>query len=311
MDNQIEAWRVEQFTANVYQLSQQKGSRLASRCRNEAFKGKAEFFDRLGLATAQPKQGRNSETPNLDLDHSRRMLTTVMYEWATLVDRKDKLQNIHDPESQYSIAARNALGRTMDDIIINAALGTARTLEDGSGSQILPLSQKLAAVSAGTISKLNIGAMLAAKQKLDAAEAEGPRNFVTNASGLQSLLSQTQVTSADYNSVRALVNGELDTFLGFKIIRSERLVLSSVYSNLFLYDPVTGLYNAGGTALAGNEVSSFAFVGDGIIFGQTEGMMARIDQRSDKSYDWQVYCSMDHGAVRMEEVKVVEVICSP
>lgn len=311
MNSQIESWRVEQFTANVYQLSQQKGSRLASTVRNEAFKGKAEFFDRLGLAVAQKKIGRNTDTPNLDLAHSRRMLTTNMYEWATLVDRKDKLQNIHDPESQYAIAARNALGRTMDDVIIDAALGTARTGEDGSGSQSLGNGQKLVPLSGGVIAKLNIGALLTAKQILDAAEAEGMRYFVTNASGLQNLLTQTQVTSADYNSVKALVAGELDTFLGFKFIRSERILASSVYSSGFIYSTATGLYNASGTALGGTEVSNFAYVGDALILGQNEGMIGRIDQRSDKSYDWQVYASMDHGAVRMEEVKVVEVICAP
>lgn len=309
MNSQIETWRVQQYTANVYQLSQQKGSRLASVVRNEKFTGKAEFFDRLGLATAQRKTGRNIDTPNLDIAHSRRMVTTNMYEWATLVDRKDKLQNIHDPANQYSIAAQNALGRSMDDVIISAALGTASTGEDGSGTQTLGTGQKIASVSAGAIARMNVQALRGAKYILDAAEAEGPRYLVYNAFALQSLLSQTEVTSSDFNTVRALVAGELDTFLGFKFIHSERVLASSVNSSTFTFDTSTGLFNGGGSALGGTETSCFAFVGDSLILGMNEGIVGRIDERADKGYDQQVYASMDFGAVRMEEPKIVEIIC--
>lgn len=311
MNSQIEAWRVVQFQQNVYHLSQQKGSRLAPYVRKEMFKGKAEFFDRLAPGVAQKKTGRNTDTPNLDLAHSRRMVTTSMYEWATLVDRKDKLQNIHSPENEYAVSARNALGRSMDDVLIDAALGTARTGEDGSSSTSMGNTNKVASVNGGVIAKLNVQAIRKAKLLLDAAEAEGPRYFAFSASSLENLLSQTEVTSADYNTVRALVAGELDTFLGFKFIHTERLILSSVYSTSWTFNSVTGQYVSGGSALGGTEVSNIAFVGDSLVLGMNEGMVAKIEQRADKSYDWQVYCSEDFGAVRMEENKVVEVIALP
>lgn len=311
MNNQIESWRVQQYTANVYQLSQQKASRLAPLVRSETFKGKSEFFDRIGMATAQKKTGRNTPTPNLDIAHSRRMVTTAMYEWATLVDRKDKLQNIHDPENQYSVAARNSLGRSMDDVLIAAGLGNAATGEDGSGTQALGNSQKIAAVASNAMSRMNIGALLAAKQLLDAAEVEGNRYFVHTAGMLASLLTTIQVTSADYNTVKALVQGEVDTFLGFKFIHSERLPLSSVYSSGWKFDPTTGLYSSGGTSLGGTEVSGMVFVGDGILLGKNEEAQGRIDERPDMSYSTQVYASMDFGGVRMEEAKVIEVIALP
>ncbi len=309
MNSQIETWRIQAYAQNVYQLSQQKGSRLASLVRNESFKGKAEFFDRLSTATAQVKSARNSDTPNLDIEHSRRMLTTSMYEWSTLVDRKDKLQNIHDPENEYSVAARNALGRAMDDVIIAAALGSASTGETGASTSSLGNGNKVASVSGGAIARLNVQAIRMAKYLMDAAEAEGQRYFVHDAFGLQALLSQTEVTSADYNSVRALVAGELDTFLGFRFIRSEQVLPSSTYDSAFTFNTSSGLYDAAGSALGGSETSNFAFVGDGLILGMNEGMTGKIEQRADKSYDWQVYASMDFGSVRMEEAKVVSVIC--
>lgn len=311
MNSQIETWRVQQFAANVYQLSQQKGSRLGGVVRSETFKGKSEFFDRLATASAQQKTGRNTPTPNLDITHSRRMVTTSLYEWATLVDRKDKLQNIHSPENEYSVAARNALGRSMDSVIIAAALGTAATGESGTGTQTLGTGQKVAAVSSGAMSRLNVDALLRAKQLMDAAEVVGPRYLIHTAAHLSALLGQTQVTNSDYNTVKALVNGEVNSFLGFTFIHTELLPLSSVYSSTFTFNTTSGLYSASGSAIGATEVSAIALCGDGLILGKNEGAVARIDERADMSYSNQVYASMDFGAVRMEEVKVVEIISLP
>jgi hypothetical protein len=50
------------------------------------------------------------------------------------------------------------------------------------------------------------------------------------------------------------------------------------------------------------------FVGGGLLHGSNEDYKGMIEQRADKSYDWQVYASQDTGCVRMEEAKVVEII---
>lgn len=314
MNSQIETWRVQAYTANVYHLSQQKGARIAPFVRTEVFRGKAEFFDRLGLSTAQLKTGRNTPTPNLDITHSRRMVTTSMYEWATLVDRKDKLQNIHDPENQYAISARNALGRAMDDSLITAALGNAATGESGSTTSALGTAQNLVPVAGGAVARMNVKALLEAKLLFDENEVEGPRYFVHTAGMLEALLEQTQVTSSDYNTVKALVRGEVDTYLGFKFIHSERLPLTSATANsASTFDPTSGLYSTGtgNIALVGTEVAGFCFVGDGLLLGKNEEAIGRIDERPDMSYSMQVYNSMDFGSVRMEEVKVVQINALP
>ena len=311
MNFQIDQWRVQAYTANVYQLSQQRMSRIGPVVRSEVFKGKAEYFDRMGLATAQKKIGRNTPTPNLDIPLSRRQVSTSMYEWATLVDRKDKLLQIHDPENQFAQAASMALGRSMDQVLIAGALGNAQTGESGTTPVALPNTQKVAAVAQGASSSLNVATLLQVKQIMDAAEAVGQRYLVHNAAQLQNLLGQTQVTSSDYNTVKALVNGELDTYLGFKFIHTELIVPSSTYSNNLTFDPNTGLYSVASNAITpnyANAFSAFAFVGDGIILGKNEEAIGRIDERPDYSYAMQVYNSMDFGAVRMEEVKVVEIV---
>lgn len=310
MDSQIETWRVQAYAANVYNLSQQKGSRLAKLVRNEEFVGKTEYFDRLGLATAQDKTTRNESTPDLSIAHSRRAVTTITRHWGTIVDRKDKVQQIHMPENEYSVAAQNALGRKMDSVIIAAMLGTAATGEDGSGTQTLPNTQKIAAVSGGALSYANVQLLRKAKAKMDAAEVVGPRYIACAADFLEALLAQTEVTSSDYNSVKALVQGEIDTFLGFKFVHTELagLLAADYDANTFKWNSSTGLYDAAGTTVAGTDRLAIAFVGDGMILGKNPNAIGRVTERDDKSYGIQVYASIDCGAVRMEEEKVIQLI---
>ncbi len=284
---------------------------MASLCRSEEFTGKAEFFDRLGLATAVDKTGRNTDTPNLDIAHSRRMVTTVTREWGTLVDRKDKVQNIHNPENEYSVAAQNALGRKMDSIIIDAALAAARTGEDGAGTQTLGNLQKVASVASAAIDYANVQVLRKAKLIMDRNEVMGQRVLVHGADFLESLLAATAVTSSDFNTVKALVMGEVDTFLGFKFIHSEivsGLLAASYDADTFLYNTTTGLYEAAATAVGATNKVAIAMVCDGIILGKNPNSIARVSEREDKSYSTQVYASIDCGATRMEEAKVVQII---
>ncbi len=48
---------------------------------------------------------------------------------------------------------------------------------------------------------------------------EGERYLVLRAQALQTLLEDSTVTSEDFNTVKALVNGSLDTFMGLKFIQ--------------------------------------------------------------------------------------------
>lgn len=302
---------MQAFAANVYQLSQQRGSRLAGYCRPETFTGKTEYFDRLGLATAVDKTGRNTDTPNLDITHSRRAVSTLTREWGTLVDRKDKVQNIHNPENEYSIAAQYALGRKKDAVILAAALGPAYTGETGGTTTTLGTGQKIAAVSAGALSYPNMQLLRKAKRVFDAAEVVGQRVIAHAADFLEALLSQVEVTSADYNSVKALVSGEIDTFMGFKFIHTElasSVLATTSDADSFKWDSTTGLYSSGGTSIQATDLNAVAFVADGIILGRNPNMVARVEERPDKGYAMQVYAAEDFGATRMEEAKVLQLI---
>lgn len=307
MSQQITEAFVQQYNANVFHLSQQKGSRLQPVVRQETQKAKAQFWDRIGTTAAVKKVGRHSDTPQIDTPHSRRMVTMEDYEWADLVDDQDKIRMLIDPTSEYALAAANAFGRSKDDVIIAAATGAAYGGENGQTTVALPDSQKYAANDGTNLTGLNVRTLRAIMQMFDAQEVEGKRYFVFSAQEKAALLGQTEVTNSDYNSVKALVNGEVNTFLGFEFIHSERLlpVAAGVTAAASTGAVITS--GGGGTSVAGDR-SCFAFAEQGLLMATGMDFTTKIDTLPTKSYSTQVYARMSLGATRMEEVKVIEVI---
>lgn len=307
MSQQITENFSQQYASNVFHLSQQKGSRLKPTVRNEMQKGKRAFYDRIGSVAAQLKTGRHSSTPQLDTPHSRRAVDLNDYEWADLVDDQDKIRMLHDPTSEYAIAAMWAMGRAMDDVIITALGGTAYSGETGGTSVTLANSNKLAAHTGSALSDLNLKTLRAAKRMLDAAEVDPSikRYFICSAKQIESLLGQTEVASADYNTVKALVQGEVNTFMGFEFIRTERL---STQTSALTGSTSTGAVGSGSSLVGARKC--YAYASDGALLSIGEDMKGKISERSDKSYATQVYACMSIGGTRMEENKVVEVLCT-
>lgn len=304
MSQQVTEWFVQQYNTNVMHLSQQKGSRLQDKVRKETQKGKSQFFDRIGLVNAVKRTGRHAPTPQMDTPHSRRMVTIEDYEWADLVDDQDKIRMLIDPTSEYALAAANAFGRSKDDVIIQSALASAYAGEQGTTPVVHPNSQKYAANNGSAFTNLTVATLRTVKKMMDQKEVEGKRYFALTASQEESLLGQTEVTNSDYNSVKALVQGEVNTFLGFEFVRLERLlaVAAGVTAS-----PTTGAVGSG-SSVAGFR-SCFAWADTGILMSTGEDFTTKMSERDDLGYAMQVYARMSIGGTRMEEEQVVEVIC--
>ena len=279
MSTQVTTAFVQQYSANIQMLSQQMGSLLRDKVRLESVVGKNAFFDQVGAVTAQKRTSRHSDTPQIDTPHARRRVSLVDYEFADLIDDNDKVRMLIDPTSSYAQAAAFAMGRAMDDEIISAALGTAFTGETGSTSTA-NANQIVHGSTGLTIAKLR-----SAKETLDlnSVDPSIPRNIIVGPKQITDLLGTTEVTSSDFNTVKALANGEINQFLGFNFIVSNRL------------------------SLDGTTRSCIAYAQDGIALGVGKDVTARIDERADKGYATQVYYCASFGATRMEEDKVVEV----
>ena len=276
---------INQYQNTMRMLLQQTDSRLeGTTIPPIKQEGEYLYWERLGATEAIGLPGRHSDTPNIEPDHSRRRQTADPYVWATLLDRHDAARMLVDPKGPYQMSAKNAMNRRIDRIVLAALGGNAYAGAAGGTTIALPAAQKVAHGSVG----MTIGKLLAAKQILD--EAEAPmdgRYFVCPSESIIDLLGTTEITNADYNTVRALVTGQIDSYLGFKFIQTELVYVENSSST-------TTWYN-------------YAFCKGAIGLGKVEDVTVRLTERADKNYAWQPYVSMDMGATRVEDEMVVEV----
>jgi len=276
---------VEQYKSNVFHLAQQKGSRLRDTVKLETVNGKSHFFERIGSVAAEKRTSRHADTPRMDTPHSRRKVTMDDYDWADLIDNEDKVRMLISPQSEYAMAGAWAMGRAMDDSIIAAASGNAYGGVSGGTTLALPAGQKIVHGSAG----LTLAKLITAKETIDASDVDPDeeRYMIVSAKQMSNMLNIEKITSADYASVKALVQGQLDTFMGFRFIRTERLGLDG----------------------DGNR-SVLAFCRSAIGLAVGADISTKISERADKNYATQVFLSMTIGATRVEDEKVVEIACT-
>jgi hypothetical protein len=290
MSDQISTAFVQQYSTNVGLLLQQRGSKLRDCVSVGSYTGKAaKAVEQIGSVTAQARTSRHSDTPLISTPHDARWVFPTDYEWADLIDDQDKLRMLIDPTSPYAINGAYALGRAMDQLIISAALGTAKTGENGTTNTTFPTSTQQITVG-GTPTGLTVAKLRAAKKILLANEVDvemDPLYIAVTAKQLDDLLGTTEVTSSDYNTVKALVQGQVDTFMGFKFIHTELLGVDG-----------------------SDDRRVIAWAKSGIHLGMWNDINSKIDQRADKSYATQVYVKGTFGATRTEEKKVVEILCS-
>lgn len=306
MSTQVSTAFVKQYMNNVDFLVQQKGSRLRNAVNVvTGVRGEQVFMDRIGPTTAQRVTSRHADSPLISTPHDRRRLTPVSYDWGDLIDDVDKLKMLIDPTSPYAMNAAMAMGRAIDDEIIAAAFGTAygstgdsaTSGSDSSSSIAFPTATQQVAVnyqSAGDC-VLSVDKLIRAREILAANEADdydlggNPQLYiVANARQMGGLLRQTQLQSIDYNTVRALVAGEINSFMGFNFIRSERILTD-----------------------ANGDDRVIAFHRSGLGLAVFDDINARISERPDKRFSTYVYYKMTIGATRLEEEKVVEILCDP
>tara|TARA_R110000765_G_scaffold66149_2_gene128094 strand:+ start:173 stop:364 length:192 start_codon:yes stop_codon:yes gene_type:complete len=62
--------------------------------------------------------------------------------------------------------------------------------------------------------------------------------------------------------------------------------------------------------VASSVRTCFAWAEDGLKLAVGKDVMAKIEDRADKSYSTQVFYCASFGATRMEEEKIVEIACS-
>jgi hypothetical protein len=160
--------------------------------------GSTSKFQTLGAVSAYTKT-RNADLTVLEPAHAQVTATLTDHYATVLADDLDLLKTNVDIKREYVKTVSKSIAKKIDEIIIAAAI---------AGSN--------AATAGGA---LTVARAMEVKKMLDNANVpDGGRIYVVGASAMAGFLQQTAVSSSDYNSVKALVQGQVDTFLGFKFV---------------------------------------------------------------------------------------------
>lgn len=282
---------VTQFANNVQLLLQQQGSRLRPFVDVGSHFGKqSAVVDQIGAIAAQPVTGRFQPKDRVDATVTRRFVMPSDFDLNQMIDSFDKLRMITDPSSQYVQNAVNAMGRQMDNLILDAMAGTAYIGEIGTATQAFSSANNVTTTVGGSgACPINVVKLRQARRVLLAGNVD-PNEQVycaINARQHDFLLGETQVQSRDYNERPALVDGVVSSYCGIKFI-------------------VTELIDSTGTV----DLCP-VWVKSGVHLGVWQDVKSSIAMRDDLKGDpWQAYLMMTMGATRLEEAKVAMLHCN-
>lgn len=286
---------IETFQNNVIHLAQQKMSKLRMCVMEINKQSEAHNWDRLAESTARSKtsarmvspaggngSGAVGSTDGLTWDRRKSLIQTI--DTGEVIERSDISQMLIDPKSAVTQNLVANMNRKIDDIIISAANDPSR---DGAGAPVaFPAAQSIG----GATTVISMDTFLET-QELFASNDVDPdekKYMIIGPTQQRKLLSLTEVTSSDYQTVKALATGYLPNFMGFDIIVSNRL-------NQTTTPPTAG------------QVYCLAFTQKAIGLHVARNMSPEVAPRPDMSFSWQFYADMDLGAVRVEDEHLVQI----
>lgn len=284
-----------EYDTNWRHLAQQKTSALDGRVTIENFSGKEKRLNYMGSRTFRPITVRHGVTTPQDSTLDRRWLRKRPFDDVVILDEWDNegLGAISMPNSGLMTEQASAWARLNDQVIITAGLGDAWSGEEGTTAVPLPAGQKVAVNYVATGSPANSGLTLAKLIRaaaifgLNEVDPSEERILIHSQKQLDDLLLNVQqVSSADYNSVKALVDGKVNKFMGFTFVPSQRLPLN----------------------VSTDVRSCMAYVKTGLVLSRSD-MMTHVDIRADRNHAVQIRAKGLVGSARVEDAKVVEILC--
>lgn len=265
------------FDAEVKQAYQGKAMLVPAVRQRRGVEGSTVKFPKVGKGVATIRVPQSDVTP-LNVGFSSVTLTLADYNAAEYSDIFSQAKVNFDERQELVQVVAGAMGRRQDQMILDAlaASSTSLTVSNDIG---------------GSDSNMNITKLREAKRLMDKNNVPPDgRNIIIHANGLANLLSETSVTSSDFNSVKALVQGELNTYLGFTF-------------------HVLGDRSEGGLAIdASLDRSCFAFHKDAVGYGEGIAMRTEINYIAEKT-SWLVNEVFSAGAVAIDDEGIVKITC--
>lgn len=200
--------QVDLFISEVKHKYQEMGGQLRNTVRMKSAKGgQVVKFPLMGRGSAQRRTNYQTPLPIMNVSHEHK--TATMEDWTAseLTDIFLNNKVAFDERQELAETVANALRRREDQFIIDALVAAG-------------LSKTVPTNISGGADDLTLDALREGKRLMDKdGVPEGERFWLTHVNNLHHLLDDPEVTSADFNTVRALVSGDLDSYYGFKFIK--------------------------------------------------------------------------------------------
>lgn len=264
------------FDAEVKQAYQGKAMLVGAVRQRRGVEGTTVKFPKVGRGVATPRIGQTDVTP-LNVGFSN--VTVTMEDWiaAEYSDIFSQQKVNFDERNELVQVLGNAIGRRQDQIVLSALANSGTSLTVGNDV-------------GGSDTNMNVAKLRQAKGLMDKNNVPPTdRHIIIHSNGLQSLLAETAVTSSDFNTVKALVNGELNTFLGFQF-------------------HVIGDRTEGGLAIDGSlDRTCFAFHKDAIGYAEGIAPKTEINYIPEKT-SWLVASMLSAGATTIDAEGIVSIV---
>jgi len=290
MPRTIEQWRIDTYHDNIFHALQQEKSLLENTVMPGSMKGKKKRFSFIGATEMDESSDRNADTTYSDNEFYSRWVSARYFDKAFLVDDKDVLEVLTDPTSHIVQAIQKAGKRTKDQVIIDALNATAYAGENAEIIIPFPDKQVMDIQLGGSNNQpLNLDKIMEAKYWLDDSDVDPDeeRFMLTTPFQIKNLLNITEIKSSDYNVVKALQAGKIDTYHGFKFIVSNKPAFDK----------------------ANNIRTNFAWSKSAMVMAMSKEISTDALKNPTKKHNWSLMTKLYCNAVRLYDEAVIEIPC--
>ena len=237
--------------------------------------GNTVKFPKIGKGVATVRVPQTDVTP-LNVTYSQVTATMTDYIAAEYSDIFHQSHINFDERRELVQVVSKSIARRMDQICIDALNAAS--------------SPSTVANSIGDTANMNVDKLRAAAKALNEKNvpAEG-RYLLMHSSQLDALLGETEATSADFASVRALVRGEINSFMGFEII-------------------TMGDRDEGGVPKPSDR-SCFAYHRDAVGYAESMAQKSEVNYIPEKT-SFLVSSMFSAGAVAIDDEGIVKISCT-
>lgn len=232
----IEQVWVDTFEGNLRHALQQKDSILSDKVEFGTVEGEKKRFDFIGLAEMVERKEKYGDTKWQDISFWNRWIGRRVFDYPYILDKFDDIKkSLTDPTSKVVQAGVMAARRRKDRVIIEAFDATAYTGDNGETAVPFDATNYEIGVQFGSAAgspanqPFNFAKLQELKACFDESELDpdDPRFLTVSPRQIQRLLEDKRLSSADYNTVKALQAGTIKDYMSFTFVSHNKLPIAN------------------------------------------------------------------------------------